>query len=189
MSKKGKNRTPASGDVAGFNPGLPTRGSVTVKEVFGEVRIPLIHNTPLIESLVANGAFRYSDYNLDGIGGVWTYLGGLDWKVSPDIAFRGQYQRAIRAPNVGELFGGTTRVVGVATDPCSGRAPAAQQTEAVRAVCIATGVPASQVFAASVQPNTIFPADFGGNPNLGAEHPSTLSTTRRAATRPGWRRY
>ncbi|MDP5278858.1 TonB-dependent receptor [Sphingomonas sp. DG1-23] len=163
----------SSGDVAGFNPGLPTRGSVTVKEAFGEVRVPLIHDTPLIDSLVANGAFRYSDYSLDGIGGVWTYLGGLDWKVSPDIAFRGQYQRAIRAPNVGELFGGTTRVVSVATDPCSSRAPAAQQTEAVRAVCIATGVPAGQVFGAGVQPNTIFPADFGGNPNLGAEKSDT----------------
>jgi outer membrane receptor protein involved in Fe transport len=162
----------SSGDVAGFNPGLPTKGSVTVKEVFGEVRVPLIHNTPLIDSLVANGAFRYSDYSLDGIGGVWTYLGGVDWRVSPDIAFRGQYQRAIRAPNVGELFGGTTRVVGVATDPCSSRAPAAQQTGAV---CVATGVPAGQVFGAGVQPNTIFPADFGGNPNLGAEKSDTYT--------------
>jgi outer membrane receptor protein involved in Fe transport len=165
----------ASGDVAGFNPGLPTRGSTTVKEVFGEVRVPLIHDTPLIDSLVANGAFRYSDYDLDGIGGVWTYLGGIDWKVSPDIAFRGQYQRAIRAPNVGELFGGTTRVVSVATDPCSSRAPAAQQTAAVRAVCIATGVPAGQVFGAGVQPNTIFPADFGGNADLGAEKSDTYT--------------
>ena len=165
----------ASGDVAGFNPGLPTKGSVTVKEAFGEVRVPLIHNTPLIDSLVANGAFRYSDYSLDGIGGVWTYLGGADWKISPDIALRGQYQRAIRAPNVGELFGGTTRVTGVATDPCSSRAPAAQQTAAVRAVCAATGVPAGLVFGAGVQPNTIFPADFGGNPNLGAEKSDTYT--------------
>ncbi|WP_077509800.1 TonB-dependent siderophore receptor [Sphingomonas sp. LM7] len=165
----------SSGDVAGFNPGLPTKGGVTVKEGFGEVRVPLIHDTPLIDSLVANGAFRYSDYSLDGVGGVWTYLGGVDWKVSPDLAFRGQYQRAIRAPNVGELFGGTTRVTGVATDPCSSRAPAAQQTAAVRAVCIATGVPAGQVFGAGVQPNTIFPADFGGNPNLGAEKSDTYT--------------
>jgi iron complex outermembrane receptor protein len=165
----------SSGDVAGFNPGLPTRGGVSVKEIFGELRVPLIHDTPFIESLVANGGFRYSKYSLSGIGGQWTYLGGLDWKVSRDVAFRGQYQRAIRAPNVNELYGGVTRVVGVATDPCSSRAPTAQQTAAVRAVCVATGVPASQVFAASVQPNTIFPADFGGNPNLGAEKSDTFT--------------
>jgi outer membrane receptor protein involved in Fe transport len=165
----------ASGDVAGFNPGLPTSGGVSVNEVFGEVRVPLIHNTPFIESLVANGAFRYSKYSLNGIGGVWTYLGGLDWRINRDIALRGQYQRAIRAPNVSELFGGTTRVVGVATDPCSSRAPAGQRTDAVRAVCIATGVPAAQVFADSVQPNNIIPADFGGNTSLGAEKSDTYT--------------
>lgn len=165
----------ASGDVSGFNPGLPTRGSTSVKEVFAEIRVPLIHNTPFIESLTANSAFRYSDYNLDGIGGVWTYLGGLDWRVNHDVAFRGQYQRAIRAPNVNELFGGVSRVVGVATDPCSSRAPAAQKTDAVRAVCVATGVPAAAVFTDAVQPNTIFPADFGGNPNLGEEKSDTYT--------------
>lgn len=165
----------SSGDVAGFNPGLPTRGSTSVKEVFGEVRVPLIHDTPFIDSLVANGAFRYSNYSLGGVGGVWTYLGGLDWRVNRDLAFRGQYQRAIRAPNVSELYGGINRVVGVATDPCSSRAPAAQQTAAVRAVCIATGVPAANVFTSVVQPNTIIPADFGGNPNLGAEKSDTYT--------------
>jgi iron complex outermembrane receptor protein len=165
----------SSGDVAGFNPGLPTRGSVNVKEVFGEVRVPLIHDTPFIDSLVANGAFRYSKYSLGGIGGVWTYLGGLDWRVNRDLAFRGQYQRAIRAPNVSELFGGVTRVVGVATDPCSSRAPVAQQTAAVRAVCVATGVPAANVFTSVVQPNTIIPADFGGNTALGAEKSDTYT--------------
>ena len=165
----------ASGDVAGFNPGLPTQGSVSVKEAFGEVRIPLIHNTPLIEHLAFNGAFRYSDYSLKGVGGQWTYSAGLDWRVSRDLTLRGQYQRAIRAPNVGELYGGINRVVGAATDPCSSRAPVSQQTDAVRAVCIATGVPAAAVFSPEVQPNAIIPADFGGNPNLDAEKSNTYT--------------
>ncbi|WP_213981749.1 TonB-dependent receptor [Sphingomonas sp. dw_22] len=165
----------ASGDVAGFNPGLPTQGSVTVKELFGEVRVPLIHNTRFIDDLTVNGGFRYSDYNLDGIGGQWTYLGGVDWRVSPDIAFRAQYQRAIRAPNVNELFGGTNRQTGAAVDPCSDRTPLAQRSDALRAVCIATGVPGAQVFQHDVQPNDIFPADLGGNPNLGAEKSNTYT--------------
>jgi iron complex outermembrane receptor protein len=165
----------ASGDVAGFNPGLPTSGKVTVNEGFGEVRVPLIHNTPLIDSLAFNGAFRYSKYSLEGVGGQWTYSAGLDWRVIPDMTLRGQYQRAIRAPNVGELYGGINRVVGAATDPCSSRAPASQQTAAVRAVCIATGVPAANVFTLAVQPNNIIPADFGGNPNLGAEKSNTYT--------------
>ena len=165
----------ASGDVAGFNPGLPTQGSVSVKEGFGEVRVPLIHDTPFIQNLTANAAFRYSDYDLKGIGGNWTYLGGLDWRVNRSIALRGQYQRAIRAPNVSELYGGVNRVTGVATDPCSNRGSAALQTASVRAVCQATGVPAANVFTAAVQPNTIIPADFGGNPNLAAEKSDTYT--------------
>ncbi|WP_294061134.1 TonB-dependent receptor [Sphingomonas sp.] len=162
----------ASGDVAGFNPGLPTGGSVSAKEVFGEVRVPLIHNTPMIDSLVVNGAFRYSDYDLEGVGGQWTYLGGLEWRPVRDVTFRGQYQRAIRAPNVGELYGGTRRSFESAIDPCSDRQPAAQRTDAVRAVCAATGVPAGNIFGA-IQPNTIIPTDFGGNPNLGPEKSDT----------------
>lgn len=166
----------SSGDVAGFNPGLPTSGKVSAKEVFGEIRVPLIHNTPFIENLTANAAFRYSDYSLSGIGGVWTYLGGLDWRVTRDIAFRGQYQRAIRAPNVNELFGGTSRSVQTATDPCSSRAGLNQtQQDAIRAICIATGVPAGQVFGAGVQPEPIIPADFGGNVNLSEEKSDTFT--------------
>lgn len=163
----------ASGDVVGFNPGLPTKGSVSVKEVFGELRVPLIHDTPFFQALTLNGAFRYSDYSLKGVGGQWTYDGGVEWKPVHSLTFRGQYQRAIRAPNVAELYGGSQRIVGAATDPCSNKQPAAQQTAAVRAVCIANGVPAANVFTAVVQPNTIIPYDQGGNPNVGAEKSDT----------------
>ncbi|WP_347303016.1 TonB-dependent receptor [Croceibacterium sp. TMG7-5b_MA50] len=159
----------SSGDVAGFNPGLPTEGSVGVKEVFGEVRVPLLRDQPFFDRLTANAAFRYSSYDLDGVGGVWTYLGGLEWQPVSDVLLRGQYQRAIRAPSVGELFGGRNRVVGAATDPCSGRGNSSERTDAIRQLCIATGVPADLVFGAGVQPNNIFPADFGGNPNLQEE--------------------
>lgn len=163
----------SSGDVVGFNPGLPTAGSVNVKEIFGELRVPLIHDTPFFQSLTANGAFRYSDYSLKGVGGQWTYDAGLEWKPVRAITFRGQYQRAIRAPNVAELYGGSQRIVGSATDPCSSNQPAAQRTTAVRNVCIANGVPAANVFTAVVQPNTIIPYDQGGNPNVGAEKSDT----------------
>ncbi len=165
----------SSGDVVGFNPGLPTAGTVGVKEVFGEVRVPLIHDTPFIDSLVANGAFRYSKYDLNGIGGVWTYLGGLDWRISRDLTLRGQYQRAIRAPSVAELFGGTSRQIATAVDPCSGRSAAVQQTAAVRALCVATGVPAANVFGVGVQPNAFFSSDLGGNPNLSEEVSDTYT--------------
>ncbi|WP_444611418.1 TonB-dependent receptor domain-containing protein [Blastomonas fulva] len=165
----------ASGDVVGFNAGRATAGGITAKEVFGEIRLPILADTPFFQALTVNGAFRYSDYSLGGVGGVWTYLGGAEWSPVDDITFRGQYQRAIRAPNVNELFGGISRSNVVATDPCSSRQPAAQQSAAVRAICVATGVPAAAVFTAGVQPNAFFPVDQGGNPNVGEERSDTYT--------------
>lgn len=164
-----------SGDVVGFNAGLPTGGSVTAKEVFGELRVPLLADNPFIQALTANGAFRSSDYDLEGVGRVWTYLYGLDWRLDRNVAFRGQYQRAIRAPNVAELFGGLRRSVEPATDPCSSRQPVSQRTDAVRQTCVANGVPADLVFTQGVQSNDIIEAFFGGNPNVGEETSDTYT--------------
>lgn len=164
-----------SGDVVGFNPGLPTGGSTIVKEVYGEARVPILADLPFVKNLSANGAFRYSDYNLKGVGGVWTYSVGGAWQVTSDVNFRGQFQHAIRAPNVGELYGGLAQSFDAATDPCSSRAPVAQQTAAVRAVCVATGVPAAAVFTPGVQSNTIIGNLQGGNPNVGIEKSDTYT--------------
>ena len=165
----------ASGDVAGFNAALPTKGSRSVREVFSETRVPLIKGVPLIESLSLNGAFRNSDYNLRGVGDVWTYSAGADWKLDGNFSFRGQYQRAIRAPNVGELFGGQTQNFTAFPDPCGNQAGAAKQTAAVRAICLAQGVPAGAVFTAGVQPSNLVGNVSGGNPNLSAEQSETLA--------------
>lgn len=161
-----------SGDVVGFNPGLPTAGEVSVKEIYGEVRVPLLTDLPLVRSLTANGGFRSSDYDLDGVGRVSTYLYGLDWRLNRSFAFRGQFQRAIRAPNIGDLFGGLQLNFPTLTDPCSSR-NTANQTEAVRQLCIATGVPAAAVFTAGVQPDNVVPSRSGGNPDLQEESSDT----------------
>ncbi|MEJ0085626.1 MAG: TonB-dependent receptor [Pseudomonadota bacterium] len=161
-----------SGDVIGFNPGLPTGGKVTSKDYFAELRIPVLANIPAVQNLSINGAFRSSDYDLDGVGRVSTYLYGLDWRVNPSLGFRGQFQRAIRAPNIADLYGGLQLNFNTLTDPCSSR-NTANQTEAVRAVCIATGVPAGSVFSAGVQPENIIPTRSGGNADLQEESSDT----------------
>ena len=160
-----------SGDVIGFNPGLPTAGDVTSKDFFGEVRVPILADLPGIQNLTANGGYRSSDYDLDGVGRVGTYLYGLDWRVNESIGFRGQFQRAIRAPNIGDLYGGLQLNFQTLVDPCSNRSTT--QTDAVRAVCEATGVPAAAVFTAGVQPDNIIPVRSGGNVNLQEESSDT----------------
>ncbi|KEO93354.1 hypothetical protein EH32_11580 [Erythrobacter litoralis] len=158
----------ASGDVIGFNAGSPTEGAYDVKEIFAEIDVPIFETDGGVR-LDLNGAARYSDYSLDNVGGVWTYAGGVQFVPTPGVLLRGQYQRAVRAPNVAELFQGQAIGFPAATDPCGsatfiGDNPGAAQT------CIDTGVPAGNVGnAGAVQLNAQIPALFGGNPNLGEE--------------------
>jgi outer membrane receptor protein involved in Fe transport len=160
-----------SGDIIGFNAGAATGGDYNVKEVFGELRIPLLQDQPFFHRLELNGAARYSDYSLEAVGGATTYAGGVEWAPVRDITFRGQYQRAIRAPNVDELFGGQSVGFPPATDPC---AQAAAATDAARrAVCIATGVPAASVGNSGLQLNAQIEGLFGGNPALEEETAET----------------
>ncbi|MEE4538280.1 MAG: TonB-dependent receptor, partial [Erythrobacter sp.] len=173
----------ASGDVAGFNAGLPTDGGYEVNEVFGEVVLPFETESGLRFEL--NGAARYSDYSLDAIGGVWTYAGGAQFQPIPDITFRGQYQRAVRAPNVDELFGGAANNFPGADDPCA--TPGAA-SGGLRSVCLANGVPGDlldnlgssdpAVVAAAqalIQPDQQIATSLGGNPNLFEETSDTYT--------------
>jgi outer membrane receptor protein involved in Fe transport len=164
----------SSGDVIGFNATNPTRGGYHAKEVFGEIVVPVAAGQPFFERLELTAAGRYSDYNLPTVGGVWTYAVGAQWAPIKDITFRGQYSRAVRAPNVGELFGGGGVSFPQATDPCS--TPAAAAPGALRNTCIATGAPATnlgQGIPSALQPNTQIQARTGGNPNLNAEEADT----------------
>ncbi|MDQ3471458.1 MAG: TonB-dependent receptor, partial [Pseudomonadota bacterium] len=122
---------------------------------------------PFAYKAEVSGAVRYSDYSLDAVGGVWTYAASAEYAPIRDITFRGQYQRAVRAPNVGELFGGSSIGFPVATDPCA--VPSAATNPTIRALCIATGVPAGNVGNPDIQLNEQIEAGFGGNPNLEEE--------------------
>ncbi|HKY07005.1 MAG TPA: TonB-dependent receptor [Candidatus Binatia bacterium] len=150
-------------------------GSTTVKEGYGEIRVPIISDKPFFHRLAVNGALRYSDYNTPGVGGVWTYSYGGQWSPTSDFTVRGQVQRAIRAPGVDELFAPQLNGTPVVNDPCSNRVSPSQQTQAVRDLCIATGVPAANVFTAVIQPNAQVGVLTGGNPNLGAETADTVT--------------
>jgi len=164
----------ASGDVAGFNAGQPTSGEYSAREVFGEVRVPLLSEN-IIHKLELTGNARYSDYSLEAVGGVWTYAAGAQLSPIRDITLRGQYARAVRAPNVQDLFGGNSTGFPQAQDPCSDRGAPANRTESIRQLCIANGVPAANVFTRAVQPNTQIQANFGGDPNLQEETSDTYT--------------
>jgi outer membrane receptor protein involved in Fe transport len=72
-----------------------------VKEAFGELRIPILRDMPFFEELTVSAAGRVADYK-GSVGTVYAYNAGVDYAPVRDIRFRGNYSRAVRAPNVSE---------------------------------------------------------------------------------------
>lgn len=115
---------PDEAELSGLLSGLGGASSAvdnseSVTEEFIEVRAPLVQDRPGIESLVADGGFRHSNYNPSG--GVNTYKFEVQYSPLGDVRIRAGYQRAIRAPNVLEFFAppsfGLIGAPGV--DPCA----------------------------------------------------------------------
>lgn len=169
------------GTVWPAQPTAATGGSYNVREFFGELFIPVLRDLPLVSELNLDLAYRYSDYNL--AGGISTYKGSVDWAFIDGLRFRGSYQRAIRAPSLGELFAPAERASAAlgstalgAGDPCdiAGVLRTSANGARVRDLCIAQGVNASIIdsfrFAGSAVPGT-----YGGNTDLKEETADTYT--------------
>lgn len=93
--------------------------AVEIKEFFGELRIPLLRDTPFFEELSVEGAGRYSDYG-GSTGGVWAWNVGAIWSPVRDLRIRGSYARSVRAPNLSNLYATPADTFSAAgwTDPC-----------------------------------------------------------------------
>lgn len=159
-------------DVSGFNQSLPIAGDYDSYELFGEVYLPLVEGASMAEELSVNGAFRYSDYST--VGGVSSYAVGVEWAPVSDFRLRGQLQRAVRAPNVVELFAPQTNGFPGATDPCSAQGAAAPAASLAACTSIAPTIPAA-IYGTAFQPNSQIPSLFGGNPNLAEETGDTIT--------------
>ena len=98
---------------------LPASGSTDVREVYGEILVPVLHDLPGIQELSLNAGIRHSDYNTEGGVTTWKVTG--DWTVTDWLKIRGGYQYANRAPNIAELFqpGTYSTVTWGVHDPCS----------------------------------------------------------------------
>ncbi len=129
-----------SGDLSGFGEGHGVDGSFNVYEGFGELRVPLVQNAPFIKSLSFEAGYRYSHYNIAGETNTYKVAG--DWQPTEDIRFRASYNRAVRAPNILELFTPPTFALGVNNDPCAG--PTNQPNFPTQAQCANSGVTAQQ---------------------------------------------
>jgi iron complex outermembrane receptor protein len=136
-------------DIIGTLSTAPAQGKVRVKEAAVEFLIPVLKDAPFAKNLDVNLGFRTSDYDITGRHETYK-IDGL-WRPVNALTFRGGYERAIRAPNIGELFSAAQAAqaqIGSPPgqgDPCDVRSTARTGANGaqVRGLCIATGVPSS----------------------------------------------
>lgn len=159
-----------TGDDLGFLGGAPAAGSTQVWELFSEARIPLLADKPFVRDLSAELGLRYSRY--DSVGSTWTYKALGDWSPVGGLRIRGGYQRAVRAPNVRELYQERFEDFAFLLDPCSADAGLLGRAEVV-AACIRNGVPPSSFGLLDFE--SFSPALTSGNPDAKAESADTFT--------------
>jgi outer membrane receptor protein involved in Fe transport len=177
----------------GIYPSGNAFGFIRVKELYGELLVPILKDIPFIQELNLEIGGRISNYNTTGTSYTYKILG--DWEATPWLRFRGGYNRAERAPNIGELFLAASQTFAGdnAGDVCSrgnpntfsanplrnsgGAAGATAVEAACRVLMLASGNPqAPTTYYAATQSTAgggfAFPTTVG-NPNLIPEKADT----------------
>jgi len=152
---------------------LNIQGSYNVSEVFAEARLPLAQDKAFAQVMSLEAGYRYSDYSL-GFS-TDTYKLGADWAPVEDVRFRGSFQRAVRAPNIVELFRQNVVQLDGNSDPCAVDNPGVDTPTRSQAECALTGVSAAQYGLIAANPAAQYNGLTGGNPNLDPESSDTVS--------------
>jgi len=150
----------------------PVDGNFNVAEFFAEAVVPLVQNTSMAEDISLELAYRYSEYNRSG--GANTYKIAGTWAVNSGVKFRVGYNRAVRAPNLLELFRPQGFGLGGSEDICAND-PATGVPTATAAQCANTGVSAAQYGNIIANPAQQYNTLGGGNPNLNPEVADTYT--------------
>ena len=163
------NTEAQQGNISGLGaPIVPVAGELTVREVFSEARLPLFSHRRFAEDLWVEGGFRYSSYSTGFVTD--TYKLGLLWAPVPQLSVRASYQRAVRAPDVSELYTPQAITADGSVDPCEGPTPAASL-----AACELSGVKQGQYGHITPSPLGLYNGLQGGNPQLQPEIAKTYT--------------
>ncbi|KHL24663.1 TonB-dependent receptor [Croceibacterium mercuriale] len=152
----------SSGDLGGAGGANPNvSGGYDVWEALGEVIVPLVSDRPGFRTLQLEGGVRYSDYRVAAptspTYSTTTWKVGGRWEPVYGVTIRGIFNRAVRAPNIDELFRPiNTLLTNLSDDPCASLDDSGVSlglptpTGVLRAVCIAQGAPAETIGAIAV---------------------------------------
>lgn len=142
-------------------------GELRVEEVFFESKIPLAVDAGMLSRLDLELAYRFSDYSTSGA--VDTFKVALGAGFADDrFRFRTGFNRAIRAPNIGELYLDNQIALWAGDDPCAGPTP-----EFSAAECARTGVPTDRYGTIAANAASQYNQFIGGNPELEPEEAET----------------
>jgi iron complex outermembrane recepter protein len=179
-----------AGSAPGFGQAMPISSRINIKELYSEVRVPLITDKTFAQSVSIEAGVRRSDYknavpDLDAKNDFETtaWKAGAEWQPIESLRFRAMYQKAVRAPNLNEI--GSPRANGTgdaANDYCASAnfTPAEvadPANAALRDLCISTGVSLARLQAGSVaSPISGQVSNYsGGNPELVPESSDTVT--------------
>jgi iron complex outermembrane recepter protein len=151
-------------------------GGFDVSEGFVEVNVPILADMPFAHRLSVDAAYRYADYST--VGGVEAWKVGLLYAPVRDVAFRGTYSEAVRAPNITEAFLPATSGFSSVSDPCDVNNIDNDPNRAAN--CAADGVPPG--FQSNT--NVSIDSETSGNINLDPESAETF--TAGLIFRPRW---
>jgi outer membrane receptor protein involved in Fe transport len=184
QAAQGSDTLAASGDLGGAGGATPGfEGGFNVYEGVAEVVVPLIQDRPFFNNLTLEAGVRYSEYSVDAPSNpkydTLTYKAGGTWEPVDGISIRGNYARAVRAPNISELFSPVnTGLTNLGVDPCAtfntagqvlpGR-PAGGPTGELRAVCLAQGANLSNINTIAEPISGQVLSTGGGNLNIRPE--------------------
>lgn len=158
----------ATGNFTGLGGPRPSiTGEIKVRELFMESIIPVIADAGALSAFNIDLGYRYSDY--DRAGSTNTYKIGAIADFG-NFRVRGGYNRAIRAPNVGEIFADQQLSLFGGDDPCAGDNPQFTQAQ-----CANTGVSAAQYGNILGSPADQYNQFTGGNLNLKPEEADTYT--------------
>lgn len=149
-----------------------TKGQFDVWEVFAEINAPILADMPFAHRLAVDGAIRYSDYSTIGSTTAWK-VGG-NWAPVRDITLRGTYSKAVRAPNISELFGARSQTFLFIDDPCDTaflQNGTQYRVDNCAALLGSLGVSSPSTY--TDMRSTNIPGFAGGNPNIREETAKT----------------
>jgi iron complex outermembrane recepter protein len=158
----------------------PIDGGFHVSEIFTEARLPILNDIPGAYELSLDAGYRYSTYT-SGFN-TNTYKFGVEYAPIRDLRLRAGYNRAVRAPGVGDLFAPAVTGAGGTADPCWGPVIGGAPNTTTGTIqghdfayCARTGVTAAEWGNIATNPAAQINTSVGGNINLKPEIADTFT--------------